>query len=206
MALLSELVGVIAEVEGLEESFVVGVARYLREAGLISQAGRGRGAAKMQVQDAARLLIAVNSTVLAKDGPTAWADFSKFEWSDATHSQIERSTDGQFVTDRAFQPGIGLENSFELLLDLEEADGKLNLAQMIERDSPELKVEFHRTARKVTFGFYAWVYGDKQPTTITYAYGHFLPRDGEFVPEGDRLDTITISERTFLAIGEALRT
>lgn len=67
MALLSTLSKAIAEAEGLEETTVSWVARHLREAGLISQAGRGRGAAHMKASDAANLLIAVNGSDNAKN-------------------------------------------------------------------------------------------------------------------------------------------
>lgn len=67
MALLSELVQVIAKREGLEEVSVGIFARHAREAGLISQGGRGRSAAKMSIRDAANLLIAVNGCALAKE-------------------------------------------------------------------------------------------------------------------------------------------
>ena len=71
MALLSDLVRVVAKVEGLEEVSVGIFARHAREAGLISQGGRGRSAAQMTVRDAANLLIAVNGCSLAKNVPQA---------------------------------------------------------------------------------------------------------------------------------------
>lgn len=70
MALLSELVRVVAEYEGMDEVSVGIFARHAREAGLISQGGRGRSAAKMTARDAANLLMAVNGCSLAKDVPT----------------------------------------------------------------------------------------------------------------------------------------
>lgn len=75
MALLSTLVKTIAEVEGLEETQVAWVARHLREAGLLSQAGRGRGAAHMEVRDAANLLIAVNGSTTPKQCADAVLNF-----------------------------------------------------------------------------------------------------------------------------------
>lgn len=70
MALLSDLVRIVAAVEGLEEVSVGIFARQAREAGLIAQGGRGRSAAKMSTVDAANLLIAVNGCHLAKDVST----------------------------------------------------------------------------------------------------------------------------------------
>ena len=67
MATLTDLVRTVAAVEGLDETSVGIYARAAREAGLISQSGRGRSAASMQARDAANLLIAVNACPLAKD-------------------------------------------------------------------------------------------------------------------------------------------
>ncbi|MHC2020368.1 hypothetical protein [Methylobacterium sp. CM6247] len=67
MALLSGLVRIVATIEGLEEVSVGIFARHAREAGYISQGGRGRSAAKMSFRDAANLLIAVNGCGLAKE-------------------------------------------------------------------------------------------------------------------------------------------
>src|SRR5829696_4341009 len=67
MALLSELVKAVANVEGADEVSVGTFARAAREARLISQKGRGRGAAQMTSRDAANLLIAFNGSAQAKD-------------------------------------------------------------------------------------------------------------------------------------------
>jgi hypothetical protein len=67
MALLSELVKAVAKVEGADEVSVGTFARAAREARLISQKGRGRGAAQMTSRDAANLLIAFNGSAQAKD-------------------------------------------------------------------------------------------------------------------------------------------
>ncbi len=62
MALISNLVSTIADVEGIPEGTVGLIARYAREAGYLSQGGRGRSAARLNVRDCANLLIAVNAT------------------------------------------------------------------------------------------------------------------------------------------------
>src|SRR5215207_2706001 len=69
MAILSELVKLVAEVEGLDETSVGIFARAAREAGLISQRGRGPSAARMTTRDVANLIIAVNASALAKNVP-----------------------------------------------------------------------------------------------------------------------------------------
>lgn len=72
MALISDLVSAIAEVENLPEETVNLVARYTREAGYLSQGARGRNAPRATVTDAANLLIAVNASgCIVKDAPRA---------------------------------------------------------------------------------------------------------------------------------------
>jgi hypothetical protein len=67
MATLSELVDAIAAVEGIDPATVTLIARYVREAGLISTGGRGPSAAAMGLSDAANLLIGVNATTTAAE-------------------------------------------------------------------------------------------------------------------------------------------
>lgn len=67
MASPGQLVKVTAEVLGIPEPTVVLADRFLSEAGLRSKSGRGRGAAKVTVDDAANLLIALTGSPLPKD-------------------------------------------------------------------------------------------------------------------------------------------
>jgi hypothetical protein len=67
MATLSELVETIADAEGMDASTVALIARYIREAGLITTGGRGPSAARMSVSDATNLLIGVNATTNASE-------------------------------------------------------------------------------------------------------------------------------------------
>ena len=69
MTTLSQLVDVVAAVEGLDGDRVAAVARAVREAGLIATYGRGTSAAKMGLADAANLLIAVNAAETARGAP-----------------------------------------------------------------------------------------------------------------------------------------
>ena len=71
MALLSDLVADLAQVSFLPEATVFAYGRFAREAGHISQKGRGRGAASMSVRDAANLLIAVAGTAVTREAGTA---------------------------------------------------------------------------------------------------------------------------------------
>lgn len=61
MATLTELVSALAESLGVPERTLSVCARYVREAGLISQKGRGPSAAKMAPADAANLLLGIMS-------------------------------------------------------------------------------------------------------------------------------------------------
>jgi hypothetical protein len=71
MATLSSLVSIVARVSGLPESTVFSYGRFAREAGLISQAGRGLGGAQMKATDAANLLLAVSGTRITKEAANA---------------------------------------------------------------------------------------------------------------------------------------
>jgi hypothetical protein len=76
MALISDLVSAIAEVEDIPEATVNLVARYIREAGYLSTGARGRNAPRATVADAANLLIGVNgSGCVVKDAPKAVESF-----------------------------------------------------------------------------------------------------------------------------------
>ncbi|KAA9014074.1 hypothetical protein F4U94_14665 [Sphingobium limneticum] len=97
MALLSELVS-ICETHRLDTGATLNVfARRLREAGRVSKAGRGRGAAHMTYLDAARFLIACAAT----DHPERTADaeyaFSNItlsddnQWCEAFHITAENA-------------------------------------------------------------------------------------------------------------------
>lgn len=67
MATIGDLVRVIAQAEGIDEVSVDVYARRAREAGFITQGGRGRSAAKMTTRDAANLLIAVNASPTGRE-------------------------------------------------------------------------------------------------------------------------------------------
>jgi hypothetical protein len=79
MATLTELIDTIAAVEGLDRSTVSLIARYIREAGLITTRGRGTSAATMGLTDAANLLIGVNATATAADAPRMVTAYRKLE-------------------------------------------------------------------------------------------------------------------------------
>ncbi|KFB08847.1 hypothetical protein EL18_03101 [Nitratireductor basaltis] len=102
MALLSELVAT-CEAQRLDTRGTLSIfARRLREAGRISQAGRGRGAAHMTFLDAARFLIACAAT----DHPERAAD-AEFVFSNLVHSG-ERGMDADFPLTKEEAPTLDL--------------------------------------------------------------------------------------------------
>ena len=79
MAILSDLVEAVAEVEGIDPATVGLFARYIREAGLIATHGRGPSAAKMSLTDAANLLIGVNATNVAADAARVVKEYRRLQ-------------------------------------------------------------------------------------------------------------------------------
>jgi hypothetical protein len=77
MTLLTQLVDDFADVLGVHQPTVSMYARNLRDHGLVSKKGRGRGAAHMTPLDAARLLIALLATTQPIKGPRAVEDFGQ---------------------------------------------------------------------------------------------------------------------------------
>jgi hypothetical protein len=75
MATLSDLVTALSGVTGLPEATVFAYGRFARQAGLISQKGRGRSAASMSVTDATNLLIAVCATDVTREAGAAIKTF-----------------------------------------------------------------------------------------------------------------------------------
>lgn len=83
MAILSDLVESIAEVEDIDPATIGLIARYIREAGLIATHGRGPSAAKMSATDAANLLIGVNATSTAVEAPRVVRAYRRLHASEA---------------------------------------------------------------------------------------------------------------------------
>ena len=69
MSLLSELVAATAQALRFEERSAALCARYLREAGLISQKGRGPSAAHMGPRDATNLLLGIMASDVIMEAP-----------------------------------------------------------------------------------------------------------------------------------------
>ena len=70
MALASELVELLSDVTGIPKATMTRYARFAREAGLLSQSGRGKSAAHMRPDDAVNLLICLLVNGVAQDAST----------------------------------------------------------------------------------------------------------------------------------------
>jgi len=108
MALISDLVTELSVMSGLAEISIVGVARRLREDGLLSQKGRGRGAAHATPLDTARLCIALMIGGKAKDASTVVRDFGQLQLS--RRSVEPEHVYGSLSLEMA---GVAPEHSFE---------------------------------------------------------------------------------------------
>lgn len=70
MARAAELVDLIAALTAIDHATVTRHARFVREAGYLSQSGRGLSAAHMTAGDAAHLLVAILNNGIAQDAAT----------------------------------------------------------------------------------------------------------------------------------------
>ena len=108
MALISHLVKELALNTGTAEKSITVIARWLREDGLLSQKGRGRGAAQATPLDAARLLIALMVGGKMKNAPQAVRDFGQMVLSRDIRDKQMISLEELFglPDDHTFEEGI----------------------------------------------------------------------------------------------------
>lgn len=193
MALLSTMVERIAEVEGVETAYASGIARYLREAGLLTQAGRGRGAAHMSSKDAARFIIGLNASITAKDAPDYVRYFESLKNVWKTQSEIEG----------VCYEGQSLLSAMISLLDI---CGKEELRDKINSTDLEVLVYFNRPVAHVYVDINSTTWDEfGVPETRRIArglYGSPIALAGHPVP--DRRETILISQRTLLAAADVI--
>lgn len=214
MAQLSSLVKTIAEVEGLDETRVGWVARHCRESGLISQGGRGRGAAKMGSQDAANLLIAVNASDGGKDSyrqvmqyrrlPIIRSIFDTAYWS--AMSDTEDGLYFRYLTDPALNFGGAIEKLISRCI---PGDGdKSNFEKEISGRVGELSIIFERP--QLTASINIITEYDEEDSKIKFSsvlrsiFGEPLTERDIQPASADRTEKIEITGRTLIAIGATL--
>lgn len=186
MALLSELVRVVAAVEGLDEVSVGIFARHAREAGHLSQGGRGRSAAKMTSRDAVNLLIAVNGCALAKEVAIALPRYRDLRAIDKN----KKSNLG--ICDAGSKFGDDLERLIEIFI---SGSPSILLAEI-----PPIIIRFRRPNLEADLSIYTIEDG-----ATVGRYGFYrnseAERDGS---QGDRQDETAITTRTLKAVAEVL--
>lgn len=185
MAFLSDLVREVAKVEGIEEVSVGIFARHAREAGLIRQGGRGKSAAKMNLSDAANLLMAVNGCGLAKDIAENVPKIRALPL-------LSRCADHAYeleVEDLSF--GESLERFIHLMMNEEERTSYPGMC-FIKFSRPELRVEIK---------CYPAIEGLEQGATLTY--GTTEDEHSEMFGN-DRLEQTVISYLTLSHVAKVI--
>ncbi len=215
MATLSELVGIIAEVEGLDHANVNLIAREAREAGLIRTGGRGLSAAKMDFSDAANLLIAVNVSSIVRDVPETTMSYRKLKgWEGYAYylPGRERWLPGR----KGYLPGgKPLDDTFGTVLEeVIEAFAKKELPARLAgvRVRPEirqafserratLRLTFFKPITKVTLRIEGKRIGAPDPPSLNLIFGSSLAGGKERI---DRSEETTIGTETIRAVAESL--
>lgn len=225
MALLSDLVKVVAAVEGIDEVSVGIFARAAREAGLLTQKGRGRGAAHMSKTDAANLLIAVNGSTLAKEVPHRVPQFRALKLS-PRHSGwwSGPDLDELLVANKEF--GAQLEYLIEMAKPIRASDSKLSrlIGTMYDKEDlkyakkrkldfplPELRIVFQLPMP--TTSIQLWSTGipikDRHYPRIPYlerATSEFTLEQDVDEDNTDRTVEVTISQRTLTEVARCIFT
>jgi hypothetical protein len=218
MATLSELVNTIAAVEGIEPATVNLIARYVREAGLISTGGRGSSAAAMGLTDAANLLIGVNATTTATEsartvsacrGLEAWARSNR-------RPAMQYGTLGEAIEQLLYATGIG-----ELPERFLNRGIPSNLQEAFSTGDVEIQLSFRRSGSRLSAILRiaplpgsapatadGWQLGAESGHSILFAFN--APRS-RGPPEkkkdmtADRIVETTIGYRTLNAVGKLLQ-
>lgn len=187
MALLSDLVRTVAEIEGMDEVSVGIYARAAREAGFISQGGRGRSAAKMSTKDAVNLIIAVNGCALAKEVPNSIPIYRNL------------------IVSKCDNPGVsplggakaGFGDDLERLIDLWTTRKKNGL---FKHSIIPSSVTFYKPYFHAEINLHINIDGDHY-NVITYYRGI---SDDPLDYDGDRSDETSITTRTIDAVSKLL--
>ncbi len=218
MATLSELADAVAAVEGIDPATVALIARYIREAGLISTGGRGPSAATMTLTDAANLLIGVNATTTAAEAARIVPTYRELEahhvWlpadpaDPADGSLIKYGTLGEAIEQLIYATTVGrLPKMFlnqEMPYVLQEAFDEQNARVALTFSKSEASASAVITPTEF----------DDQTQTVVVSEGltriilTFLPPKVRGPPRKkknrtpDRIETTTIGYRTLSAVGK----
>jgi hypothetical protein len=224
MATLSELVDMVAQVEGLDASTVGLIARNLREAGHIVTGGRGLSAAKMRIQDAANLLIAVNASSIVREAAAQvvlYRDLVARElvWPKETRRPKVYGTFGEaleLIIECALQkklPETFLSQRVDDNLSSAFARGHAAISITFEKPSPSSHV--HIAPQSGVTGTRSAAV-DQSPAPelartlssfsrqLSFHFGEHRSR-GSLVSRTDRQEQTTIGSKTIYAVAQVLR-
>jgi|GEM_PF-2547504 len=178
MALASELVEVIADATGTQRVTMTRYARFAREAGLLSQSGRGKSAAHMRPGDATNLLICLLVNSVAQDAATYIENAGRM---DVYYRDADNLRDGRY-----FEAGRRkqLQHILPILFDREHTFPELLQAltesaikdwQGFEERLGQSQIYFHCDEYEVLVDF--TIYLDDapvpaQPITVSFSYNH----------------------------------
>jgi len=221
VALLSQLVKAIAKVEELDEVQVSFYARNAREAGLITQRGRGRGAAHMAVTDAANLLIGVNASKLAIDVGDVIPRYRELYLNGSNADDVKRRQLRNLITfDASF--GEYLEHLINLArpthngrselddtlaLSVRKADEAFARRRGVSFPPPQLEIQFIRPSTEVCVMLLSPRVSENKTVVDLYELARSIYRPGEYnvgLVKPERQESTIITQRTISAVAQCL--
>jgi hypothetical protein len=194
MATLSELINVVAAVEGIDPDRAAAIGRSVREAGLIATKGRGRSAAQMTERDATNLLIAVNTAETAAGATKSVSEFRSLRAKNKT-----RTTEfGHQLEQLLF--AAKMEKIPDYVVQLIDAFGwprNLLARRKFEPQTYAISIEFGKPTPTVEVR----IKGGQYPEYSSVSF------EGQAAQAANADQTIrtTITERTIAVVGELLR-
>jgi hypothetical protein len=216
MATLSELVDAIADVEGIDPATVTLIARYIREAGLISTGGRGPSAAAMGLTDAANLLIGVNATTTAAESARTVAAYRELEAREfsAKSPAMKYGKLGEAIEQLLNVIGVGelpetfLGRGIPPHLQKAFSTGGIEIDLKFRRSGSRLSVILRIAQRTTPATADAWQLVAESGQSVLFAF--YAPRSRgppgkKENTAGDRVVETTIGYRTLSAVGKLLQ-
>jgi hypothetical protein len=207
MATLSQLVDTIADVEGIDPATAKLVARYIREAGLITTGGRGLSAAPMDFHDAANLLIGMNAATKAADAARIVSLYRGLRSYDRAQKKYVTFGDAIEQLLQATVAGT-LGDKFvwrEMTSDLREAfvEGRLGIEVKFVKSAPFASIELllPDSGSPTSDGIEPW----SEFASSVGELIQFYPSRRQARRSIDRIEELTIGLPTLRAIGKLLR-
>lgn len=182
-----------AKVLGVPETVTASHVRNLREAGLITKAGRGITAAQMTTRDAAHLLIATVASLNVKDSAATVAGFSQ--------TKSRHGPDKIMFARSAGGPNHSFVDALVVLLDL-VVDGEFTRTCELECDvhliGPQPRAKIEWIDRRTKFG------SDAVYEVTPRPWIRPVKRAGEREASSDLERQAAFTEITILQVGELI--